>query len=77
MSISLSLNLASIPRRVREATGASVPYRLVWEAAVAGDFPASKAGGRWVVQEKDLPAIIAALGMSDISAAGVLPPDSK
>jgi hypothetical protein len=41
----------------------AVPYRLVWQGAVGGEFPARLVRGRWRVRASDLPLVAEALGV--------------
>lgn len=51
-----SLSISDVPRALA-AFGAPTNYLAIWRRAVAGDIPARRHGGRWVVDAADLPAI--------------------
>ena len=44
-------------------------YHEIWAAAVAGRFPTSRLGRRWMVDPADLPRVAEALGLTHIRAA--------
>lgn len=63
------ISIAHIPRRVAGLTGQVGPSpRRVYDLALRGSFPAEFVGGRWFVDEADIPAVVAALGLT-IAAA--------
>ena len=55
-----AIPLPDAPRALK-AHGASITYLSLWRLVVAGDVPAERAGGRWVINPADLPRIAATL----------------
>jgi hypothetical protein len=55
--------LTDLPRALREH-GAALSYQQCWQAVVAGDVPARRAGSRWIVEAADLPEIARTLSVS-------------
>lgn len=55
-----AIPLPDAPRALK-AHGATVTYLNLWRLVVAGDVPAERAGGRWVINPADLPRIAATL----------------
>lgn len=63
-----TIPLPEVPRAIRAATGATVPYRILYAAVVDGTVPAEKRHGRWHVAASDLKRIAQALA-ADVPAA--------
>jgi hypothetical protein len=51
-----TIPLTDLPRALREH-GAAPSYQQCWQAIVAGNVPARRAGSRWIVRAADLPEI--------------------
>jgi hypothetical protein len=62
-----TIPLPEVPRALRAATGASVPYRMIYAAVLDARIPAEKLQGRWHVARADLPRIAQVL--ADVPAA--------
>ena len=61
-TIPLSLTSRELARRF----GGSAPaYRRLYELVLDGKLPAEQVNGRWFVDEADLPAIAATLGLTE------------
>ncbi len=59
------IGLTRTPVRLATHTGQPAPsYRRLWDATIAGKFPAEFIGNRWTVDENDLDIIAAAMGMT-------------
>ncbi len=60
--------LTPLPRlaaKLRDLTGAPPPsYRMLYMAVVDGRLPSVQQNGRYFVQDSDLPAVAAALGLT-------------
>ena len=61
----MQLSLAEVPRRLRATYGSSPPYFAIHRAVINGQIEATRLRSRWYVAEGDLPAIAAALGLSE------------
>jgi hypothetical protein len=58
------LVIADFLRRVRREHGQAVAYSRVWRALCEGAVEAEKIRGRWVIRERDVPALAAALSLT-------------
>ena len=58
-----AISLTDLPRALRDH-GANPTYQQCWNAVVAGDVPAQRAGSRWLIRSADLPEIARTLSAS-------------
>ena len=63
------IGLPRLPLALKERTGRQPPnYRICYNGAVGGLFPAHFEGNRWSVDESDLDVIAQALGLTAVRA---------
>jgi len=61
-----AIPLIEVPARLRDALGTTPPtYHAIWRAAVQGEIPATRLGGRWYVRAGDMPRVVAAFAPAD------------
>jgi hypothetical protein len=61
-----TIPLSQTSRELSRRFGGSAPaYRQLYELILDGKLPAEQVNGRWFVDEADLPAIAATLGMTE------------
>jgi hypothetical protein len=58
------LGLAEASHDASRQYGATVAYRRLWLAVIAGEVPARRLRGRWYVAREDLPLIARVLGVA-------------
>jgi hypothetical protein len=58
------LAIADFLRRARREHGQAVAYARVWRALCEGAVEAEKVRGRWMIRERDVPVLAAALGLT-------------
>jgi len=69
------IGLTRTPIKLATHTGQPAPsYRRLWDAAIAGKFPAEFENNRWTVDEDDLDVIAAAMGMTAPKGRKASPP---
>ena len=60
-----AIPLPQLPRKISEITGAPPPKpRTLYDGTVGARWPAHQVNGRWLVDDADLPAVVAALGLT-------------
>ena len=59
----MRIGLSQANQRVAQLTGQPVVPRKTYDAAIGGRFPAEFSGGRWTVNEADIPKIAEVLGL--------------
>ncbi len=65
MALPKLIPLPDAPRRLAALTGGPTrSYARVWRGVVNAEFPAIRDNGRYFIDEKNLPEVAAALGLT-------------